>query len=658
MLSAFLEATIDPDGPGERMAATLLDLRDAFRRWDPSVVWRSSVTWDVIRDHLLVRTPDGGGDLAGGQSESWPPEEFPTVGEATTAMSWLGGVLSALSIEVPRVDLVHATAAGFSALPGILAQVERGTPLLLSEHAVAPRDAYLALDEAGAPFHLKRFAGDVSGAVARTVYRMADRIAPACRHTMRWELAYGAPRSRMTVVEPGLNDERYRPLELPRSDRPTVIQASPIDPESDPDTLLGVAERVRGELSDVLFLHAGPVLDQSTWERVRALRHERGLEDTVRFAGAVEDVPGILALGDVALITSRSEILPLAVVEASLCGLPVVATDTGGVREAVNGAGIVAAVGDADGLAEGVAATLRVGPEQRDRLRLAAREQAVVRFGLQRFLRDHRALYADLGMAGLAPASPPIPEHEFAASPEPLVVEIPDRDVVEIPDRDVVEIPDLVAPEVAGDGDHVPHEPVTPTQIDVEAPPHTTEEVTSPQDVVPGDTEPARPVRIPSAAEAATIEAWLAAAWAQHHEPHPGPAPAGADDPREGDDAPGRAHPVPQPSKEQGRRVPPRHGGIRERLRDPDPAIRVSALRDLEDPSAADAAAAAMADDVPQVRREAVRTLGRLDGPRAWRWLSDAISGDLSPEVRGEAVEALAALITRRRPGGRGDGNR
>src|SRR4051794_18842674 len=33
LLRAFLEATIDPAGPGERVAAALLDLRDVFRAW-------------------------------------------------------------------------------------------------------------------------------------------------------------------------------------------------------------------------------------------------------------------------------------------------------------------------------------------------------------------------------------------------------------------------------------------------------------------------------------------------------------------------------------------------------------------------------------------------------------------------------------------------
>ncbi len=627
-LRAFLEATIDPDGPGERLAATLLELREALVRWDPVVTWRSRAAWHVVRDHLLVRTPDPGGDAVEGPGEPWASEELPTIGEAAEALSWLGRVLAPLSLTAPHTDLVHATAAGFSALPGILARVERGTPMLLSEHSVAPRDAYLALVAAGAPFHLKRFAGNVSGAVGRTVYRLADRLAPACRHTMRWELAFGAPRSRTKVVEPGLDDERYRRLDVPRSKRPTVVQVSPIGPESDPATMLGVAERVRAEIPDVMFLHSGPIQDLPTWERVRELRHVRGLDDTIRFNGPVDDVPRALALADVALVTSRSEILPLAVLEASMCGVPVVATDTGGVREALAGAGIVVPVGDADALAEGVAATLRVSSEQRDRVRQAARDQAVARFGLRRFLRDHRRLYAELGLAVAEPATAtqPVPNHA----------------------RDhVVVIPDVAAGEAADGGDPANDE-TTPADVGDALPAIPPAAAPEPEGAVVPSTEPeARPG--PPGAEASSLEVWLATAGTRD------PAPSGPHQPSDASSGE-RDGDGPRPDRElvagSARPEPGSPAWIRERLAHPDPAVRAAVLRDLDDPAAVDAAAIAMADDVALVRQEATRALGRLDGPRAGRWLVDVVTADPSPEVRAAAVDALAALIARQSPGG------
>jgi glycosyltransferase involved in cell wall biosynthesis len=51
--------------------------------------------------------------------------------------------------------------------------------------------------------------------------------------------------------------------------------------------------------------------------------------------GARADVPAVLADLDVVLSTSRSEGMPVALIEAAAAGLPVVATDVGGVGELV-----------------------------------------------------------------------------------------------------------------------------------------------------------------------------------------------------------------------------------------------------------------------------------------------------------------------------------
>src|SRR4029077_18843448 len=60
-----------------------------------------------------------------------------------------------------------------------------------------------------------------------------------------------------------------------------------------------------------------------------------GLDGVVEFLGRRNDVERVLADSDIAVLTSRREGIPRAVLEAMASGLPVVATRVPGTREAV-----------------------------------------------------------------------------------------------------------------------------------------------------------------------------------------------------------------------------------------------------------------------------------------------------------------------------------
>lgn len=66
-----------------------------------------------------------------------------------------------------------------------------------------------------------------------------------------------------------------------------------------------------------------------------ALLQAAGLGDRLRLLGYREDIPALLAAADIFTLPSRFEGLPMSVIEAMLCGLPVVATTIRGPREQV-----------------------------------------------------------------------------------------------------------------------------------------------------------------------------------------------------------------------------------------------------------------------------------------------------------------------------------
>lgn len=141
---------------------------------------------------------------------------------------------------------------------------------------------------------------------------------------------------------------------------PVVGIVAKLSPVKGHDRFLDAAARVARERADARFLVVGDgPLRRDLEERARSL----GVAERVVFAGAREDVPSLLALMSAFVLSSESEGSPNAVMEAMAAGVPVVATDVGGVASVVGDSGAAALVpaGDADALARGV---LRVLSDQ------------------------------------------------------------------------------------------------------------------------------------------------------------------------------------------------------------------------------------------------------------------------------------------------------
>jgi glycosyltransferase involved in cell wall biosynthesis len=146
------------------------------------------------------------------------------------------------------------------------------------------------------------------------------------------------------------------------------------------------------------FVGAGPAEAE-----VAAALRAHGLSSRVELLGNRLDVPDLLAEADVFVLSSRSEGLPISILEAMAAGLPVVATDVGGVPEAVvdRHTGLLVHLADPDALATALAALVR-DPELRRRLGAQGRQRAEQLFDVPRFRAGHIALYRrELVRAGL-----------------------------------------------------------------------------------------------------------------------------------------------------------------------------------------------------------------------------------------------------------------
>lgn len=164
------------------------------------------------------------------------------------------------------------------------------------------------------------------------------RLEEAMKSTSRWREDLGAEESTFLA---GMLANFRRP-----KDHPALVKAWKI-----------VVDEV--ESKKPMLVLAG-YEDELYGESVKLAR-ELGINDFVKFPGSVRDVSGFLAALDLGVFSSLSEGLPNGVLECMAAGLPVVATDLPGVREALGPGSedILAPSGDHEALAEKIIDLIR-----------------------------------------------------------------------------------------------------------------------------------------------------------------------------------------------------------------------------------------------------------------------------------------------------------
>jgi glycosyltransferase involved in cell wall biosynthesis len=361
---AFLDAVLASDA--DKLGAALLQMEDYFRDRDYGTTMKSRLVWDAFAARLEAH----GRELA----RSHPAGErcIPSLFDLTECLRWLWHFLVVLNVRAPRVAVTHTTAAAFCGIPCITAKLRHGTPMVVTEHGVYLREQNLFLSRFRRLFFAKHFLLSLITAVSRANYRFADVVAPVCHYNTRWEVAHGAPREKIEVIYNGVDPDRFTPGPRPEGP-PHVVATARVDRLKDTETFLRVAARVRETHPSVRFTIFGAVSDEAYYAECLALRRQLGVDVTM--GTATDDVVSAYRAADIVLLTSISEAFPFSVIEAMACGRAVVASDVGGVREALDGCGIVVRPRDVEQFAAALRRLLDDGPL---RAKFAARARAKV----------------------------------------------------------------------------------------------------------------------------------------------------------------------------------------------------------------------------------------------------------------------------------------
>jgi glycosyltransferase involved in cell wall biosynthesis len=362
-------------------------------------------------------------------SEAWrdwrldATEAAPTLHDAVTAMQLIEHSLRPLSHAPVRSDVAHAVTNGLGALPALAAKWRYGTPLIVTEHGLYMRERYLHSRRSPFRWPVRALNLRFLRRLCSLGYDEAKMITPGNVFNKRWEEQLGADMSRVRTVYNGVDPADFPPLEG-EPEVPTISWVGRIDPVKDLETLLLAFALVHRSMPAArLRIFGSPPPGQEAYlERCRGLAAELRIGEVATFEGRVAEIRDAYEAGQVYVLCSIAEGFPYTVIEAMTCGRPCVATDVGGVTEAIADTGIVVPPRSPESLAQGCLALLQDGPRRR-RLGAAARMRALEYFTVDRAISAFDEIYTFVG-TGLE-----LPSVEADDESDDLVeADLPERD--------------------------------------------------------------------------------------------------------------------------------------------------------------------------------------------------------------------------------------
>ncbi len=135
--------------------------------------------------------------------------------------------------------------------------------------------------------------------------------------------------------------------------------------------------------------------DGPTHEKLKELAGETVHDESIVLTGMVSDVENYYAISDVYVQASHREAMPMSMLEAMGAGLPLVATDVGGLRDIVKGNGILVPDNDESALDDAMKLILNLSPYEYKKMSKTSRS-IVDQYSSEKMAERYLAIYREL----------------------------------------------------------------------------------------------------------------------------------------------------------------------------------------------------------------------------------------------------------------------
>jgi glycosyltransferase involved in cell wall biosynthesis len=286
----------------------------------------------------------------------------------------------------PHVVHAHGSQGGVVARLARLARPR--TPIVFTPHNYAFTNYFQSRLERGA-----------YRAIEVSLAPLASRVLCVCEAERRIASRIGPP-SRTRVVHNGIEPLPHTPpspsLAQLAAAGPLVCAVAELQQPKGVTSLVGAMPSVLERFPTANLAVAGEGVERARLERQA---DELGIGDRVHLLGSIDNVAGLLGVADAFVQPGWSESFPYSILEAMSLGLPIAATDVGGVGEAIEDGvtGRLVPARDPTALA-GACIDLLTDPQRAKSLGKAARERMMARFRLDQMVEGTLAVYREVGL--------------------------------------------------------------------------------------------------------------------------------------------------------------------------------------------------------------------------------------------------------------------